>query len=106
MINSYNPISPSSFDPYPDLEINENQLSRFDQIEGVPTLYKREMIKIEFKRNIISAYIYTPSKKTLQYILQEYERTGTEPGFDDWIEYLKGELSTDELRVFPEIFSI
>ena len=87
-------------------EIDEGQLARFDQIEGVPTLYVREMVNVAFKGNIISAYIYIPSKNMLRHTLREYKLAGQKPMFDDWADHLRKTLTPEELQFFPEIFCI
>lgn len=85
-------------------EINRRRLARFDQIEGVPVLYTREKISVHFEDELISAFVYIPSEKMLEHVLHEYELSGKEPGFDDWVDYLREQLSPAELGVFPEIF--
>jgi len=85
-------------------EIDEDQLTRFDQIEGVPTLYIREIINVKFRGNTVSAFIYIPTDNMLRQALHEYEMTGIKPGYDDWADHLRNTLSSEELRVFPEIF--
>ncbi|MFQ6125520.1 MAG: gamma-glutamylcyclotransferase family protein [Candidatus Heimdallarchaeota archaeon] len=86
-------------------EINKSQLVRFDQIEGVPTLYTREIINVQFQRNLITAFIYIPTENMLHHTLQEYELLGKKPGFDDWRDFLRKTLAPEELNVFPEIFT-
>ena len=85
-------------------EIDESQLARFDQIEGVPMLYTREKITAHFEDELISVFVYVPSEKMLQHVLHEYKLSGKEPGFDDWVDHLRNKLSPKELDVFPKIF--
>lgn len=85
-------------------EINEAQLERFDQIEGVPTLYIRKLVNVQFKCNTITAFIYIPTDNMLRHALHVYELAGIKPGFDDWRDYLRETLSPEELNIFPEIF--
>jgi len=85
-------------------EIDESRLVRFDQIEGVPTLYTREKIAVHYEDDMISAFVYVPSEKLLRQVLNEYELNSKEPGFDDWADYLRDILTPKELDVFPGIF--
>lgn len=85
-------------------EIDEGQLERFDQIEGVPTLYIRKIVNIQFKGNTITAFIYVPTENMIRQALHVYELAGMKPGFDDWRDYLRETLSPEELNIFPEIF--
>ena len=85
-------------------EIYNNQLIRFDQIEGVPTLYTREQVTIQFRGQTIPSFIYVPTENTLNYVLRQYDLTGIEPGVDDWVENLRKTFSPEEIQVFPKIF--
>ncbi|MFX0208553.1 MAG: gamma-glutamylcyclotransferase family protein [Candidatus Hodarchaeota archaeon] len=86
-------------------EIDESQLVRFDQIEGVPTLYTREIINVQFQGNTITAFIYVPTENMIRHTLHEYEHADMKPGFDDWRDFLRKTLTLEELNVFPEIFT-
>ncbi len=85
-------------------EIYNTQLIRFDQIEGVPTLYTREQVTIQFRGQTIPSFIYVPTENTLNYVLRQYDLAGIEPGVDDWVENLRKTFSPEEIQVFPKIF--
>lgn len=87
------------------LEISENQLPRFDRIEGVPDLYERETVKLEWKGSLISVFLYVASNKLINVVFEAYKAQSRKPGPDDWLEHLKNSMSPRAKSIFPEIFS-
>ena len=96
-------ISDSSFSGIL-FRIPVSKLARFDMIEGVPDLYNRIEIDVDWKGSLTKAFLYIPNDNLLNHFLKRYRIIGREPGKDDWLEYLEDILTDEEKRVFPEIF--
>ncbi|MHA2232771.1 MAG: gamma-glutamylcyclotransferase family protein [Candidatus Hodarchaeales archaeon] len=87
------------------LEISENQLPRFDRIEGVPDLYERETVQLNWKDSLVSAFLYVASNKLINVVFEAYKAQARKPGPDDWLDHLENCLSPEAKSIFPEIFS-